>query len=304
MTDEALNADGVADLSGSLMSQLVTAVGSAMLQVNLASTPGTPPTRPRIAIMGQCILDTMTPEMQQALADKGMDAEIINWSGPGMTAEASLPYLDTFADRIQKHSVDQVLIFKGGNDILEGRPIAEIERDLDQFVSRIKEEGVDVMLVGVEAKDSPALSAIKGYPPEYIAAAEKMFKDVAARHDIPLYPSFFHGLEKGDFMNVKEDWLEMIDPRSETYAFTLDGFKMSGKAAYDFVAGYEDLHPNAKGEQKIASGLAEWIKENQDRAPTMTVADITPPPPASALPPAHAPAGGTPSKDQARPHVR
>jgi acyl-CoA thioesterase-1 len=86
-----------------------------------------------------------------------------------------------------------VIVELGGNDALRALPPEQLENNLDAIVARLKAEGIAVLLAGMRAP--PNLGRTYG------AAFEAVFPEVAARHDVPLYPFFLDGVAGNPDLN-------------------------------------------------------------------------------------------------------
>jgi acyl-CoA thioesterase-1 len=100
----------------------------------------------------------------------------------GDTTAGGLARLDwALADR-----PSHVIVELGGNDGLRALPPEQMEQNLDAIVSRLRNDGVAVLLAGMRAP--PNLGRAYG------EVFEAVFARVAQRHDVPLYPFFLEGV--------------------------------------------------------------------------------------------------------------
>lgn len=81
---------------------------------------------------------------------------------------------------------DALVVALGANDGLRGRPVEEIERNLDAIVARALEAGVPVLLAGMKLPPD--------YGPDYARSFEAVFPRVAASRGVPLVPFLLEGV--------------------------------------------------------------------------------------------------------------
>ncbi len=97
--------------------------------------------------------------------------------------------------------VDAVIVALGGNDLLRGLDPVETRRNLDGILAEIAGRGLPALLAGLPA---PA-----NYGPEYQAAFDAIFPELAAEHGAILYANFLAGLgtdrDLGDVRALMQD---------------------------------------------------------------------------------------------------
>lgn len=232
-----------------------------MLENMRSNRASSSPNTHRVALLGQCILNVMDDDLRATFADRGIqNTEVLNWSAPGVAIKdlVTPKRLDHLVSSIKANHIDTVIIFKGGNDLLRGRPIDDIKRDLDLYITRVKETGASILLVGLEQKDMKGLADAMGYPAEYMQAAEAMYKGLAEKHQVPLYASFFAGLKPEDYLDLNKDYGELLKINSKSYQLTTDNGQWElVNAMFDLTFGTKELHPNHSGQAKIAAGLTD-----------------------------------------------
>ena len=107
---------------------------------------------------------------------------MINGGNSGDTTAAGRSRLDwALSD-----DPDLVLVTLGGNDMLRGLEPTETYRNLDAILTRLKAEGLPVLLTGMLA--SRNLGA------EYAAEFDAVFPRLAEEHDVAFYPFFLDGV--------------------------------------------------------------------------------------------------------------
>ncbi|SPH16775.1 Esterase TesA [Defluviimonas aquaemixtae] len=118
------------------------------------------------------------PQMQAWLVAEGVEAHIVNAGVSGDTTAGALARLDWAL----APEADAVIVTLGGNDLLRGLPPEEARANLDTILSRIAARGLPVLLVPITAPGN--------YGPEYKAAFDAIYIDLAAEHGALLSEPF------------------------------------------------------------------------------------------------------------------
>lgn len=161
------------------------------------------------------------PQMQAWLTDHGADVALIN---AGVSGDTTAGGLARVAWTLTPE-VDAMIVALGGNDFLRGIDPASSRANLRGILDAAKAQGVDVLLVGIVASNN--------YGPEFKAAFDGMYTDLATEFDVPLYPDWFSGL--------------VADTDVET-----------ARAIYFQGDG---IHPNAEGVVKIVDAMGPTVLE-------------------------------------------
>jgi acyl-CoA thioesterase-1 len=136
--------------------------------------------------------DALPAQLEKALRARGVPATVINSGVSGETSAGGLARLDwALAD-----DPDLVIVDLGGNDALRGLDPQATEANLDAIVARLKQEGRGVLIAGMLAP--PNLGA------DYAAAFNAVFRDVAERHDVALYPFILDGVVMDPQLNQED----------------------------------------------------------------------------------------------------
>lgn len=129
-------------------------------------------------------------QLEKALREKGVQAAVINAGVSGDTTAGGLARLDwALADK-----PTHALVALGANDMLRGLSPDQARANLDKIVTRLKQEGVKVMLVGMLA--APNLGA------DYGRRFNPIFPELAQKHDVPLYPFFLEDVANNPKLNM------------------------------------------------------------------------------------------------------
>ncbi len=151
----------------------------------------------RIAVLGDSLAagyglsesDAFAARLEAVLRAAGHAVEVQNASVSGDTTAGGRSRLSwLLAD-----TPDVVIVELGANDGVRGLDPALTFANLDAILTRLKGDGVAVLLAGMRA------------PPNLGRAYGKAFKDVyprlAAKHDVPLYPFFLDGVAAKPALN-------------------------------------------------------------------------------------------------------
>ncbi|MEZ5847805.1 MAG: arylesterase [Geminicoccaceae bacterium] len=121
-------------------------------------------------------------QLSRALDREGIDCDVINAGVSGDTSAGGLARLDWVLSDKPTH----LLVELGANDGLRALATDQLEVNLDSIIVRAKAAGVSVMLAGMLAP--PNLG--RAYGDDFA----RVFRDVADRHEVPLYPFFLDGV--------------------------------------------------------------------------------------------------------------
>lgn len=160
--------------------------------------------------------DGFVPQLQAWLVAHGAgDVIVVNAGVPGETTGEGRRRIRSALSS----DIDAVIVELGGNDILLGFPVPTIGANLDAILGAIDRP---VLLAGLPAHPS--------WPKAKRGELRQMFRDVAARHDASLYPSFLAGV------------LRDRSPREVMGLVQADG-----------------LHPNAAGVSAIVADIGPRV---------------------------------------------
>lgn len=145
-----------------------------------------PPGAPQVVFLGDSIAaglhlpaEAAFPAvLQRELARRGRPFALVNAGVSGDTSAGGLRRVDWVL--AQKPAV--LVVELGGNDGLRGQPVEAIESNLRAIVRRAKEQGVDVLLLGVRLP--PSLGA------EYVASFEALYPRLAESERVAFVPYF------------------------------------------------------------------------------------------------------------------
>lgn len=151
--------------------------------------------------------------LQRNLKAAGHNVVIQNAGVSGDTTGGGLARLDWSVP----DGTDLVILELGANDMLTGQSADRARANLDAIIVRLKARGIDILLAGMRA--SRSLGA------DYADAFDRIFPELAQKHDLALYPFFLEGVALDAALNQP------------------DG-----------------IHPTAEGVRRIASGIKPAVE--------------------------------------------
>ena len=126
--------------------------------------------------------DGFVPQLQRWLDMQGANAELINAGVSGDTTAGGLSRIAwTLSD-----DVDALIVALGANDMLRGIDPGVARANLDGILTEAGRQDVPVLLVG--------LDTLPNYGPEYKAAFDAIYPELAARHGTLYHPDFLGAL--------------------------------------------------------------------------------------------------------------
>lgn len=170
--------------------------------------------------------DGLTSRLQDWLRAAGEDVVVVNAGVSGDTTAGGLSRVGwTLTD-----DVDALIVALGGNDLLRAIPPETSRANLKGILQAAAAKGLPVMLVGLEAPGN--------YGPDFKAAFDSMYPDLAAEYGAIHVQSFFDGV------------LEVGMPREELRRLMqADG-----------------IHPTAEGVKLMVENLGPRVLELVARA--------------------------------------
>lgn len=161
------------------------------------------------------------PALERALTAIGLKATVFNAGVSGDTTAAGLQRLAFMLDGLSRKP-DLVIVGLGGNDMLRGLSPDVTRANLDALLAELKKRGIRTILTGMIA--APNMG------PDYAAAFNPIYPDLARKYDVMLYPFFLEGV-------IGERTLLLAD----------------------------GIHPNDRGIQTIVEHIAPVVAASLDR---------------------------------------
>lgn len=146
-------------------------------------------------------------QLEKALNAKGVAVEIANAGVSGDTSSGGLGRLEWSVP----DGTDAAIVTLGANDMLRGLD-PKVTRDaLTQIVRKLKARKIEVLLTGMQS--APNMG------PDYAAAFNAIYPDIAKAEDVLLYPFYLDGvagdakLNQRDGIHPTEDGIAKIVQR-------------------------------------------------------------------------------------------
>ncbi len=121
--------------------------------------------------------------LEKKLNSEGYPFNVINAGFSGETSSGTLSRIHWVLSTLNP---DIIILETGANDGLRGIDPNLLRKNLDEILSIIKANNIEVILAGM--KMFPNLG------PEYTPAFSKVYPEVAQKHEIPLIPFFLEGV--------------------------------------------------------------------------------------------------------------
>src|SRR5260370_1134041 len=201
--------------------RFAAAFNSLLLVLLLGFTPANAQTAPvKLVVLGDSLAaglgvkpeQSFPARLEAALKAQGRNVAIANQGVSGDTTAGGLDRVDWLLG----DKPDIVMIELGANDALRGTDPAVAERNLSAIIEKLKAAGVTVWLAGMMAP--------RNFGPDYVAAFDGLYKRLADKYQVPLYPFILDGVAQDPALNQA------------------DG-----------------LHPNVRGAQIIADSLLPFV---------------------------------------------
>jgi acyl-CoA thioesterase-1 len=166
----------------------------------------------------------LVPQLEGWLKAKGSDVVIQNAGVSGDTTAGGLARVGWAL----APEADAMIVTLGGNDMLRGLDPAGSKANLDGILKEAAARGLPVLLVAMKAPGN--------FGPEYKAAFDGMYGELAAQYGAVLAEDFFAGLRAAG--------ADPGDPASMAAYMQADG-----------------IHPNPEGVKLIVEGLGPKVQE-------------------------------------------
>jgi acyl-CoA thioesterase I len=151
----------------------------------------------------------LAPQLQAALQAKGINARVHNAGVSGDTTAAGKQRLTFVLDNLERKP-DLVVLGLGGNDMLRGIKPDQTRANMQAMLDELKKRGIDVVLTGMLA--SPNMG------PDYAAAFNPIYPDLAKAYSAPLLPFFLDGVVTDKALMLEDG----IHPNAKGLAKTVE----------------------------------------------------------------------------------
>ena len=150
--------------------------------------------------------DAFYTQLEAALKAKGYNIVVESQSRSGETANGGRGRMKTIME--QRPSV--VILELGINDAFRRVPVENINKNLESMIETFLHNNVPVLLVGMQAPPN--------MPGSYQKDFTNMYKNLAKKHDLILYPFFMEGIiSKKNLLSGGSPYLldDMVHPSAE-----------------------------------------------------------------------------------------
>jgi acyl-CoA thioesterase-1 len=135
-----------------------------------------------VAGLGLPEAEGFVTQLQAALDHEGLAVTLVNGGVSGDTTATALARLDWALGG----NPDGVLVEIGANDMLQGVAVDTVRANLEAIMAKLAAARLPVLLAGMKAN--------RGLGPDYVAAFDAIYPDLAARYGATLYPFFLDGV--------------------------------------------------------------------------------------------------------------
>jgi acyl-CoA thioesterase-1 len=136
--------------------------------------------------------DAFPARLEKLLKGKGHDVTIANAGVSGDTTADGLARIDwSIPD-----GTEGVILELGANDALRGLSPAESRANLEAAIMRLKERNIPILLVGILAPPNMG--------EDYARQFNAIYKDLAAKHGLILYPFLLDGVVLQASLQLKD----------------------------------------------------------------------------------------------------
>ena len=136
--------------------------------------------------------DGFVPQLQAALAARGVQVKVHNGGVSGDTSAGGLARFDW----VMVPEAKAVIIELGANDMLRGIAPEVTEKNLRALIEKSQKRGLEVMLVGMYA--APNLGAVYG------DKFNRLYSDLARQYGLVFYPFFLDGVAANPRLNLAD----------------------------------------------------------------------------------------------------
>ena len=176
---------------------MLGALGAALLMLVSAAASASEAGEVRLAVLGDSLTagfglvaeDAFPAQLEARLRALGVPIEVMNAGVSGDTSAGGRARLDWLLG----DAPDIVIVELGANDALRGIEPSATADNLDAIVTRLRAEGLTVMLAGMLAP--PNLGA------DYGREFDALYSSLVRKHGIAYYPFFLDGVAARPALN-------------------------------------------------------------------------------------------------------
>ena len=176
---------------------MLGALGAALLMLVSAAASASEAGEVRLAVLGDSLTagfglvaeDAFPAQLEARLRALGVPIEVMNAGVSGDTSAGGRARLDWLLG----DAPDIVIVELGANDALRGIEPSATADNLDAIITRLRAEGLTVMLAGMLAP--PNLGA------DYAREFDALYSSLVRKHGIAYYPFFLDGVAAWPALN-------------------------------------------------------------------------------------------------------
>ncbi len=167
--------------------------------------------------------DGFVPQLRAWLAGRGHEVAIVNGGVSGDTSAGGLAR----ADWSLTPEIEAMIVTLGGNDLLRGIDPAVTRANIDGILDVAAAKDVEVLLIGMQAPGN--------YGPDYKAAFDSLYGELAQEYGALYLENFFAGLTREGGMDAAAAFMQPdgIHPNAEGVARIVE---MVGPAVEELIA--------------------------------------------------------------------
>ncbi|MDC0074959.1 arylesterase [Alphaproteobacteria bacterium] len=182
-------------------------------------------TRPltRIIVLGDSLVsgfgvdrkNSFPRQLEFTLSELSKNIKVINAGVSGDTTTGGLSRIEW----VLEEKVDIVIIVLGSNDMLRGIPPEIVRNNLNSIINILKNKNIKILLCGMKAS--------KNLGKNYTTLFDKLYLDLAEKHNIDLYPFFLEQValnpkyNQDDLMHPNEEGVKIIVKKILPYVLKL-----------------------------------------------------------------------------------
>ncbi|TVR99615.1 MAG: arylesterase [Rhodospirillales bacterium] len=178
-----------------------------------------------VAGYGLAADQALPAQLQRALRDESFDVAVIDAGVSGDTTAGGLARLEWALGSVEGSGPEAAIVALGANDGLRGLDPDQTFDNLDAILSVLDRRGIPVLLAGMLAP--PNLGR------DYGDAFEAVFRRLAERHDVILYPFLLDGVAARPELNQADG----IHPNAAGVAVMVERMRPSVRALLERVPG-------------------------------------------------------------------
>jgi len=145
--------------------------------------------------------------LEKRFLSDGYSFKVINAGVSGETSSGTLARIDWVISSLKP---DTVILVTGANDGLRGIDPDLLRKNLDRLLQILKENRIRVVLGGMKM--------LTNLGPDYVSNFERVYPELAQKHNVTLIPFFLDGVAGEEKLNQKDG----IHPNPEGYALLVN----------------------------------------------------------------------------------